>query len=248
MSKSKKPPSLKKILANQENAKKSTGPTSEAGKYRSSQNAVILAIFAETDLLLWEDPKERAEFAEAILSRLQPATALQELKAAQIVNRAWLARRSAGIKNEFLNHEVAMEVMDREFPLEEPTEDDWPMRSAQARKEVLAKHRRKLVPTREDVEVVMHRLFDERSDLIDKMDKMSLQHERALTRLLDDYDRLKEQERAVGTEGTRTFQEPTLGVFPDPWESQQSAWNPDTPSNNDHLDPIRPEGDGTDSE
>ena len=50
--------SIKKILANQNNAKKSTGPKSVAGKIRSSLNSIKHSLTSEKYVAIGENKKE----------------------------------------------------------------------------------------------------------------------------------------------------------------------------------------------
>ena len=58
--------SFKQIEANRRNALKSTGPRSEDGKQRASQNAVRHGLTAETVLEVVEDPEEYKAFEQAV--------------------------------------------------------------------------------------------------------------------------------------------------------------------------------------
>jgi len=56
-------PTLKQTRANRLNAQKCNGPSSAEGKARSSKNALKSGIHAESEVLPWEDPAERATIA-----------------------------------------------------------------------------------------------------------------------------------------------------------------------------------------
>ena len=58
--------SLKQIEANRRNAENSTGPRSEAGKQRSSRNAIRHGLTAETVIEPLEDAEDYGAFEEAI--------------------------------------------------------------------------------------------------------------------------------------------------------------------------------------
>jgi hypothetical protein len=215
MSKKRKPPSLKKVHANIENSKKSTGPTSALGKWHSSQNPIVHALYAKTPVLMFESAKEREELAEVITLNLRPFTPVQEFRVGLIINRVWLIMRNNRTKAAYINYEVTTEVIARKFlPGEyEPSEYD------EKREEILDTRGDEIVPTDRDVENVLHRLFEDRHDLILKMDKMSLQNEKALTRLLDDFVRLRNEQIRTKKEENRGYEEPRLGV--DPWDEPQ---------------------------
>ena len=69
--------SLKQIEANRRNAENSTGPRSEAGKQRSSRNAVRHGLTAETVIEPLEDAEDYAAFEEAIAASFDPETAVE---------------------------------------------------------------------------------------------------------------------------------------------------------------------------
>jgi hypothetical protein len=75
--------------ANQQNAAKSTGPRTEAGKRRSSQNATrhganAQSLFAIPTGVLAEDEVELKEHVDAIVRALDPRDALEEEEASQV--------------------------------------------------------------------------------------------------------------------------------------------------------------------
>ena len=75
------------IKANQENAKKSTGPTSIEGKQRSSMNAITHGIFANIPTLPGEDESFMQNLRENILNTYQPQDAMERC----LVDRIYIA-------------------------------------------------------------------------------------------------------------------------------------------------------------
>ncbi len=75
------------IKANQENAKKSTGPTSIEGKQRSSMNAMTHGIFANIPTLPGEDESFMRNLRENILNTYQPQDAMEQC----LVDRIYIA-------------------------------------------------------------------------------------------------------------------------------------------------------------
>lgn len=86
--------SEKKIIANQENALKSTGPKSLEGKNLSSQNAMKHGLLSKTLVVKGEAPASYKRFHEAIFADLQPIGAMETLLVEKIVNYAWRLRRA----------------------------------------------------------------------------------------------------------------------------------------------------------
>ena len=58
--------SLRQIESNRRNALRSTGPKTEAGKQRSSKNAVRHGLTAETVIEPLEDPEDYKAFEQAV--------------------------------------------------------------------------------------------------------------------------------------------------------------------------------------
>ena len=69
--------SLKQIEAKRRNAENSTGPRSDAGKQRSSRNAVRHGLTAETIIEPLEDAEDYGAFEEAIAASFDPETAVE---------------------------------------------------------------------------------------------------------------------------------------------------------------------------
>lgn len=74
------------IKANQENAKKSTGPLTEEGKQRSSMNAMTHGIFSTIPLLPGENLEQIKLLEEEIIKAYQPTDAMESL----LVQRVYL--------------------------------------------------------------------------------------------------------------------------------------------------------------
>ncbi len=67
------------ILANQENAKKSTGPKTVEGKQRSSMNAITHGIFAQIPILPGEDRELLNAIADGINQTYKPRDAMEAI-------------------------------------------------------------------------------------------------------------------------------------------------------------------------
>ena len=87
--------SQRQIEANQRNAKRSTGPRTPGGKYRTRMNAGKHGLRAHEVLLPDEDPAEREEFRNDALRDLKPVGFLEK----QVVERcSWSLRRCERIE------------------------------------------------------------------------------------------------------------------------------------------------------
>ena len=90
--------SLKQIEANRRNAENSTGPRSEAGKQRSSRNAVRHGLTAETVIEPLEDAEDYAAFEEAIAASFDPETAVERELILRLASLLWRLRRATSIE------------------------------------------------------------------------------------------------------------------------------------------------------
>jgi hypothetical protein len=81
--------SRRKLIANRRNAQSATGPTSEAGKARSSRNRLLHGLTAKTGLLVGEDRQIFEEFKETLRESLDPWTPLEEVCVEGIILCAW---------------------------------------------------------------------------------------------------------------------------------------------------------------
>jgi hypothetical protein len=86
--------SLKKIEANRANARKSTGPRTEAGKSWSSRNAVKHGITARTLGLKTDDPDELNALIAGYFHQFAPANQAEADLVASLIVAAWSLRRS----------------------------------------------------------------------------------------------------------------------------------------------------------
>jgi hypothetical protein len=73
------------IKANQENAKKSTGPKTVEGKQRSSMNAMTHGIFAQIPILPGEDRENLTALADAINQAYKPHDAMEIMLVERII-------------------------------------------------------------------------------------------------------------------------------------------------------------------
>jgi hypothetical protein len=76
-------------LANRANAQKSTGPTSIAGKKRSSQNARRHGITAQTTVMTEEDRIKHDDFCDKMIASLAPVGPMETFLASSVAEEAW---------------------------------------------------------------------------------------------------------------------------------------------------------------
>src|SRR4051794_33531030 len=84
--------SEKQVAANRENAKKSTGPKTEAGKAASRMNAVRHGLCSTVALLPGDDEKELDDLERAIYASLKPRDQTEAVLVDQYVSVAWKLR------------------------------------------------------------------------------------------------------------------------------------------------------------
>ncbi len=90
------------IRANRRNARKSTGPQTEAGKARSRRNAWQHGLAAETLCMLDESTDAYRAYAADLRDDLSPAGAYEEELVDQVIRAAWRKRRCVELETEVL--------------------------------------------------------------------------------------------------------------------------------------------------
>ena len=97
--------SRKQIRANRRNARKSTGPKSDAGKAASSANALSHGLTAaRTVVLPEEEPEDFELLRQGVVADLAPAGAMQEALAQRIAVLLWRLDRVARLEAELFAH------------------------------------------------------------------------------------------------------------------------------------------------
>ena len=76
------------IAANIENAQSSTGPRTEAGKQKSSKNAVTLGLFSG-DFIRPGEEQTYAAFHAGLIRQLAPANLLEDILVDEIQRACW---------------------------------------------------------------------------------------------------------------------------------------------------------------
>ena len=100
----------KKLESNRQNAQKSTGPKTEAGKKISSQNAVKHGLhsyqIAINSPRLKEDPTEYETLVASLIDELKPRSPLQEHLVYKIANCMWRYRRFIAAETAEINKQL----------------------------------------------------------------------------------------------------------------------------------------------
>jgi hypothetical protein len=89
--------------ANQANALLSTGPQTQAGKARVSQNAVKHGLQGRFQLIAGEDPAEYQAFSDDLHRQLDPHGAMEDVLTARVVAAFWRLHRIGRMETEMLD-------------------------------------------------------------------------------------------------------------------------------------------------
>ena len=98
--------SLKKIIANRKNSKKSTGPVSKLGKLKSSSNAIKHGLHTEKFVVIGECINDLDIIKNRLTNELKPRGMHQEIIVSKIIDIAIRLRRIPIIEAGILNHEM----------------------------------------------------------------------------------------------------------------------------------------------
>jgi hypothetical protein len=85
--------SQRKMLANQRNARKSTGPRTAGGKKRSSMNAMFHGVFSVDDVLPGENAEVFATLRDEMLMSMMPQNGMELSLCERIISCTWRLRR-----------------------------------------------------------------------------------------------------------------------------------------------------------
>jgi hypothetical protein len=87
------PVSAIQLIANQNNAKKSTGPVTVQGKQTVANNALKHGVFSKSLILSDEDPAEYKSLLDQLLQELHPSGLLEQTLVERIALTLWRQRR-----------------------------------------------------------------------------------------------------------------------------------------------------------
>ena len=102
--------SIKRINANRENAKKSTGPKTASGKFKSCRNALKHGLDSRKHLIIGEDVKEFQEMKESYIKMLEPSNILEVEECMQIIAMSWKIRRFSVVETGLYNQDMMQQL------------------------------------------------------------------------------------------------------------------------------------------
>ena len=106
--------SLRQIESNRRNAVKATGPKTDTGKQRSSQNAVRHGLTAETVISPLEDLEDYGAFELAVTADYDAETAVERELVLRLASLLWRLRRATSIETGLL--QIQDEIQDQPGP------------------------------------------------------------------------------------------------------------------------------------
>ena len=124
-------PSLRKSESARENGAKSRGPKTEAGKQRSSQNALRHGLTSQTIVLPSEDPADFQRLLDSYLQHFRPASPVAVDLVHELAAAKWRLNRLALIETQLLADSIA-EVEQRRAQSIEDGDEDQPLTPAQS--------------------------------------------------------------------------------------------------------------------
>jgi hypothetical protein len=87
------------ILANRQNAEKSSGPVTAEGRARVSQNATKLGLFSVVNFVRFEEQDIFNEFESGYLAELSPRTPLEQTLSREIVRPRGVSAAARRLKS-----------------------------------------------------------------------------------------------------------------------------------------------------
>jgi hypothetical protein len=97
--------SARQIAANRRNAIGSTGPKTDLGKQRASQNAVRHGLTAETVIVPLEDAEDYQAFEQVVTADYEAETAVERELVLRLASLLWRLRRATSIETALLQIE-----------------------------------------------------------------------------------------------------------------------------------------------
>ena len=206
--------SEKQLLANRQNASKSTGPRTPEGKAKSSQNSATHSLLSKNVVLSTESRRQFKRFQTEMFEAMAPQGALEVLLADRVVVSVWqlqraiqaktenledpIAWRRSEIRQEWINEEVKDEL---DVDIRECT-DYWGKKRSPNKKDFSrggwAKYLAILERIEEPKEVLLGEVFDEEDryrKLHSNLSRYEVQHENSMYRAMRELERLQARRR-----------------------------------------------------
>jgi hypothetical protein len=105
-----------RAATNRANSQHSTGPRTEAGKQRSSQNALRHGLTAASPVLPSEDPAAYQDHRRRFFDEYQPATPTESQLVQELADTSWRLNRIPLLEAEVLARAAAPVPLDQESP------------------------------------------------------------------------------------------------------------------------------------
>lgn len=99
----------KQVAANRQNAKRSTGPRTGAGKERSSTNSIRHGLLAQFHPIAGEDPQEFSKFEERIRADLKPEGGFEESLVDRTIKDTWRLNRFDNVEGALLENSESLD-------------------------------------------------------------------------------------------------------------------------------------------
>jgi hypothetical protein len=110
--------SAAQVLANQANARHSTGPITEEGKSRVAENRISHGLAgSEFRLLPWESPDQFTAFAATTKADYNPQTREEERLVHSIIQHYWLMQRALTLQDALLCQETLSDADQKRISL-----------------------------------------------------------------------------------------------------------------------------------
>jgi hypothetical protein len=103
--------SAARLAANRQNAQASTGPRTEQGKARSSQNAASLGLFSARAFVRPEEIAEYDALRAGLIAELAPASLMEQAHATEILNSMWRLRRCSLVEASLADLDAAPDTL-----------------------------------------------------------------------------------------------------------------------------------------
>ena len=211
----------RQIEANRENALKSTGPKSDAGKAASSTNALSHGLTANCAVVLAEEDAEAFDrLEEGVIADLEPAGALQAALAQRVAVLLWRLDRAARLEAELFVHgqltleRSSLDQAEKRALVSRCFADHLGEESKEAQEKLMQMRRQidaSIYAEAPSAQVLVERRESART--FDQLARHEATLQRALNRTLDEFRRLRDASVAAARSNAA---EPVSSAHPEP--------------------------------